>query len=309
MKKTFFYYLIATLLVLQCGSDKVNNPKPLSVAEKDMVGEWCLTYSWMADSVFKVWLQFDSSRSYEADFIINASDTLDTLYSEKGTWKFNIEDSINKIYSVVMNAAVCQPTAAGGNCAAIARKVPVSISLNRWPIPIDSFIKTLPPGTVPAAMGHSSYYFTSNSCILQIPENDAKIIGTWSFSLPYNADTTFYIVMHFDSSLTYGINVNINHTDTMHREQGTWQVVTDNITTPVDTVWMNREKCRQINLATHTFDTIDCGIYTAGIKVNISQSVSNKTQWIIPLGDFRKYLPPGIIPTGLPLPPGTFYKE
>ena len=115
-----------------------------------------------------------------------------------------------------------------------------------------------------------------------LPANDAKITGTWSFSLPYNADTTFYIVLEFDSSFSYGINVNINHTDTMHREQGTWQVVTDSAT-QIDTVWMNREKCRQINLTTHTFDSIDCGIYLAGIKVNISQSASNKTQWIIPL--------------------------
>jgi hypothetical protein len=142
----------------------------------------------------------------------------------------------------------------------------------------------------------------------QIPDNDAKIIGTWSFSLPYNPDTTFYIVMHFDSSLAYGINVNINHTDTMHREQGTWLVVSDSAT-QVDTVWMNRQKCHQINLSTHTLDSIDCGIDTAGIKVNISQSASNKTQWIIPLQDFVKYLPPGIIPTGVSLPSGAFYKD
>jgi hypothetical protein len=141
-----------------------------------------------------------------------------------------------------------------------------------------------------------------------IPANNARVIGTWAFSLPYNPDTTFYIVMRFDSSFSYGINVNINHTDTMHRETGTWRVVTDSAAQE-DTVWMNREHCRQINLATHTLDTIDCGIDTAGIKVNISQSASNQTQWIIPLGDFVKYMPPGIIPQGFPLPPGTFFKE
>ncbi|HUI90636.1 MAG TPA: hypothetical protein VLX68_00175 [Chitinivibrionales bacterium] len=141
-----------------------------------------------------------------------------------------------------------------------------------------------------------------------IPKNDSQVIGTWSFSMPYNLDTTFYIVMHFDSSLMYGINVNINHTDTMHRETGTWRVVTDSATN-ADTVWMNRKNCHQINLTTNTLDSIDCGIDTAGIRVNISPSASNQIQWIIPLGDFVKYMPPGIIPQGFPLPPGTFIKE
>jgi len=293
----------------QCGSDKVSNPRQaLTIAEKDVVGGWCLTYSWMSDSTFKIWLQFDSVRTYQADIVINAYGTPDTLYSEKGTWKFNTEDSITKFYSVVMNASFCQPIAPAVNCTEISRKIPVSIAQSRWSVPIDSFIKSIPSGTVPATLEHSSYFFTSNSCVLQIPQNDAKITGTWSFSLPYSADTTFYIVLDFDSSFTYGINVNINHTDTMHREQGTWRVVTDSVAR-VDTVWMNRQKCRQINLATHTFDSIDCGIYLAGIKVNISQPASSTPQWVIPLGDFVKYLPPGILPPGLTLPPGTFYKN
>jgi hypothetical protein len=205
-----------------------------------------------------------------------------------------------------MNASFCQPIAPAVNCTEISRKLPVAIAQSRWSVPIDTFVKSVPPGTVPATMIHSSTFFTSNSCVLQIPQNDAKITGTWSFSLPYSADTTFYIVLDFDSSFTYGINVNINHTDTMHREQGTWRVITDS-TTQIDTVWMNRQKCRQINLATHTFDSIDCGIYRAGIKVSIA--ASSPPQWVIPLGDFTKYLPPGILPPGLTLPPGTFFKN
>jgi hypothetical protein len=137
---------------------------------------------------------------------------------------------------------------------------------------------------------------------------DERILGTWSFSLPNNPDTTFYIVLDYDSNFTYRINVNINHSDTMHWERGVWTVDTNTSSQP-DTVWMNRQNCRQIDPGTKIIVPIDCGNKKAGIKVNISQSASNKTQWIIPLGDFRQYLPPGIIPSGLTLPPGAFIKE
>jgi hypothetical protein len=140
------------------------------------------------------------------------------------------------------------------------------------------------------------------------PQPDNKVVGTWIFSLTYNADTTFYIVLDYYSTSSYRINVNINHVDSMHREVGTYQVISDTVTKQ-DTVWMDRIICRQINLSTHSFDSIDCGNPRAGIKVNISQNSDNKTQWVIPLGDFVKYLPPGIIPEGIPLPLGGFIKQ
>lgn len=137
---------------------------------------------------------------------------------------------------------------------------------------------------------------------------EQQVTGGWRFSLAYTADSIIYIVMKYDSSHTYEINVTINNTDTMHRETGAWQIISDNISKQ-DTVWMDRMHCRQINFQTFTLDSIDCGIPRAGIRINISQPEPGKYQWIIPLLDFAKYLPAGLLPPGTYLPPGTFYKE
>ncbi len=138
----------------------------------------------------------------------------------------------------------------------------------------------------------------------QVPENDARIIGTWSFSLRYNPDTTFNIIMMYDSSYDYRITVNINGSDTMEIETGTWSIAS-NSSTKQDTVWMDRMSCKQINLMTQTLDSIDCGIPRTGIRVDLISSGS----WQIPLGDFTKYMPPGIIPGGYVLPQVVFVKS
>jgi hypothetical protein len=135
---------------------------------------------------------------------------------------------------------------------------------------------------------------------------DREITGVWRFTLAYNPDTTFHIVLSFDSGYVYKINVNINDTDTVERENGSWFILSDT-TSKTDTVWMDRHNCRQINLQTHTLDTIDCGVDTAGIKIDITLAGSRKV-WIIPLNDFVSYLPPDIIPSGT-LPTVQFFKD
>jgi hypothetical protein len=140
-----------------------------------------------------------------------------------------------------------------------------------------------------------------------ITDLDREIAGVWRFSLAYNADTTFNIVMTYDSSFVYKINVNINSTDTMERENGTWFIVSDTVA-KADTVWMVRGHCHQINLTTHTLDSIDCGVDTGGIKLRISPSGSTAV-WVIPLNDFASYLPPNLVPPGSSLPIGNFYKD
>lgn len=135
---------------------------------------------------------------------------------------------------------------------------------------------------------------------------DREITGVWRYTLLYNADTTIHIVLSYDSTFVYKINVNINDTDTVERENGSWFIVSDTVA-KTDTVWMDRHNCHQINLQTHTLDTIDCGVDTAGIKMNISQSDS-KTVWIIPLNDFVNFLPPDFVPPGT-LPTVQFFKD
>lgn len=296
--------LAMTVLFLQCGSDKGNNPKPLSVAEKDMVSEWCFNYSWSTDSTFKISIRLDSTRSYETRMVMNGNDT---VYSESGAWSFLTEDSINKIYSIEIDVAQCQFQATPGNCAGVLRKISVSGVQNKWLIPLNTLMNNIPAGIVPKILEHSSAFFYRNDCLMQIPEKDAKITGVWRWSLPYNPDTTFYIVMYYDSNYTYSINVNINHVDTMHKEMGTWHIISDTALN-VDTVWMNRMVCHQINLTTHTFDLIDCGLPVAGIKIDIT-TIQSRIRWVILLNDFVKYMPPGVIPDGLDLPPGAFYKD
>jgi hypothetical protein len=134
-----------------------------------------------------------------------------------------------------------------------------------------------------------------------------EVAGVWRFSLDWNPDTTFHIVLTYDSGYFYKINVNINDVDTMERENGTWFIKSDTVA-HADTVWMQRENCHQINLTTHTLDTIKCSVDTAGIKINISRP-DTQTIWVIPLNDFIKYLPPDIVPPGFTLPPGQFIKD
>jgi hypothetical protein len=136
---------------------------------------------------------------------------------------------------------------------------------------------------------------------------DKEITGTWRYTLGYNQDTTIHIVLAFDSGYVYKINVNINDVDTMERENGTWNIISDTIS-KVDTVWMARHNCHQINLQTHVLDSIDCGVDTAGIKIRIAPSGA-KSVWVIPLNDFVSYLPPGIVPPGVTLPAGQFIKD
>jgi hypothetical protein len=136
---------------------------------------------------------------------------------------------------------------------------------------------------------------------------DREVAGTWRYRLPYNADTTINIVLTCESTYVYKINVNINDVDTMEWENGYWFIVSDTVSKS-DTVWMDRHNCHQINLQTHVVDPIDCGVDTAGIKVNITQ-VNSRTVWIIPLNDFANYMPPGILPPGVTLPAGLFFKD
>jgi hypothetical protein len=136
---------------------------------------------------------------------------------------------------------------------------------------------------------------------------DKEITGTWRFTLDYNADTTIHIVLTYDSTYAYKINVNINDVDTMERENGSWRTISDTVS-KADTVWMSRHNCHQINLQTGTLDSVVCGIDTAGIKLNITTSGS-QTVWVIPLNDFAGYLPAGIAPPGVTLPTGRFFKD
>jgi hypothetical protein len=138
-------------------------------------------------------------------------------------------------------------------------------------------------------------------------ELDKEITGVWRYALRYNPDTTIHIVMTYDSGYAYKISVDINNIDTMEKENGYWFIVSDTIA-KADTVWMERHNCHQINLTTHTLDPIDCGVDTAGIKLNITQS-SPKPVWIIPLNDFVNYLPAGIVDTGTTLPIVQFFKD
>ena len=135
---------------------------------------------------------------------------------------------------------------------------------------------------------------------------DREVIGTWRYALPWNKDTTFNIIMSFDSTLGYRIGVNINGTDTMEKETGTWSVASDSASKR-DSVWMDRVSCRQINLTTNMLDSVDCGIDRAGIRLNIDDSGA----WEIPLGDFVKYLPSDIaqIASALQLPQVAFVKD
>jgi hypothetical protein len=143
--------------------------------------------------------------------------------------------------------------------------------------------------------------------VSQPSDLDRQVTGVWRYSLPYNADTTVNIVLTCESTYVYKINVNINDTDTMERENGSWFIVSDTVS-KADTIWMDRHNCRQINLQTRLLDPIDCGVDTAGIKVNITQK-NSMTVWIIPLNDFANYMPPGILPVGVTLPSGQFIKD
>jgi hypothetical protein len=112
--------------------------------------------------------------------------------------------------------------------------------------------------------------------------------------------------MSYDSTRGYRIGVNINGTDTMEKETGTWSVASDSASKR-DSVWMDRVSCRQINLTTNTLDSVDCGIDRAGIRLNIDDGGA----WEIPLGDFVKYLPSDIaqIASALQLPQVAFVKD
>lgn len=133
---------------------------------------------------------------------------------------------------------------------------------------------------------------------------DRQVFGTWRYGLVWNKDTTFNMVMSYDSLHDYRINVNINGTDTMEKERGSWAVAVDTLAKN-DTVWMDRMSCRQINTATRTLDSVDCGIGRAGIRLNIDANGA----WDIPLNDFAVFLPPGIVPAGIALPLAAFVKD
>jgi hypothetical protein len=138
----------------------------------------------------------------------------------------------------------------------------------------------------------------------QLSQLESEIIGTWRWELDWSPDSIFHIVMLYDSLHDYAINVNINGTDTMEKESGTWSIASDTVAKQ-DTVWMDRMKCRQINPATNTLDSIDCGIPIAGIRLNIDKTGA----WVIPLGNFTKYISLGIDLGGLSLPDAAFVKD
>lgn len=136
---------------------------------------------------------------------------------------------------------------------------------------------------------------------------DKEITGTWRYALYWNQDTTIHIVMTYDSGFTYKIHVDIDSTDTMERENGTWFIVSDAVSKE-DTVWLSRHNCHQINLQTHTLDSVDCGVDTAGIKIDISPSVA-KPAWTVPLDNFKSFLPSNLVPSGTVLPTVQFYRD
>ncbi len=133
---------------------------------------------------------------------------------------------------------------------------------------------------------------------------EKQVIGTWRYELVWTPDSTFHIVMSYDSLHDYSINVNINGADTMEKESGTWSIASDTVAKQ-DTVWMERMKCRQINTATNTLDSIECSIPIAGIRLNID----NAGAWEIPLSNFVKYLSLGVDLSGVPLPTAAFIKD
>jgi hypothetical protein len=138
----------------------------------------------------------------------------------------------------------------------------------------------------------------------QLSQLESEVIGTWRWELDWTPDSIFHIVLSYDSLHDYAINVNINGNDTMEKESGVWSIASDTVAGQ-DTVWMNRMKCRQINLTTNTLDSINCTIPTAGIRLNID----NTGKWVIPLGSFTKYISLGIDLGGISLPDAAFVKD
>jgi hypothetical protein len=138
----------------------------------------------------------------------------------------------------------------------------------------------------------------------QLSHLESEVIGTWRYELDWSPDSIFHIVMSYDSLHDYAINVNINGIDTMEKESGVWSIASDTVARQ-DTVWMNRMKCKQINLTTNTLDSLDCIIPTAGIQLNIDKA----GEWVIPLGSFTKYISLGIDLGGISLPDAAFIKD
>jgi|GEM_PF-5676688 hypothetical protein len=288
--------------ILGCnGTTKATESPPLSLAEKDMTGEWCFEYSWNADTILRIALMLDSVRHYEMNVIINGTDT---SYAEDGAWRFVSVDGADETYSVMLDASTCEPPSATGDCAGISRTIPVVVTQDKWQVRPDTLCDGAPDGRVPAAVAHLQADFFHNTCIRQIPPEDAQVAGVWRYGMQWKQDTTLNIVMSFDSLHGYSIDVDINGTDTVESETGTWTIAGGAVSGR-DTVWMERKACKRINAATHELDSVDCGIPVAGIGL----SLGNNGTWRIPLSDFAKYLPTGILPGGLALPPVAFVKD
>jgi hypothetical protein len=149
------------------------------------------------------------------------------------------------------------------------------------------------------------FRITSSTCYAD--QRTSEILGVWRFTLPYNQDTTFHIVLSYDSSHGYKISFDINGIDTLGQEDGLWHAISDNAAN-IDTVWMAPHNCHQMNFQTQALESVDCGVNPSGIKLNISHSGTH-TVWVVPLNGFVKYFPPGTIPSGIILPPGQFVKD
>ena len=135
---------------------------------------------------------------------------------------------------------------------------------------------------------------------------DKTVVGTWRYAIQLTATGSYKIIMSYDSNYNYAINVNVNGTDTLHKETGHWHIVSDTVA-KTDTVWMDRMSCFDKDTTTNTLKSVDCGSPRGGIKIDIQTAAT--TTWKIRLGDFVQYLPAGLIPTGFPLPIAQFAKD
>jgi len=149
-----------------------------------------------------------------------------------------------------------------------------------------------------------AFKITANICYYGGP--NIAILGNWRYSIQLTPTSSYNIVMTYDSLYNYAINLNVNGTDTLHKEFGHWHIVSDTIA-KTDTIWMDRVSCFDKDTTTNTIKSVDCGNPKGRIKLDIQ--TSPKTTWRIPLEYFVNLFPTGLIPTGIGLPNGLFVKD
>lgn len=147
---------------------------------------------------------------------------------------------------------------------------------------------------------------TSNMANTNANALDKTVEGTWRYAIQLTLTGNYKIVMSYDSNYNYAINVNVNNTDTIHKEIGHWHIVSDTVS-KVDTVWMDRMSCYDKDTVTNTLKLVDCGNPRGGIKIDIQ--TGTPATWKIRLNDFVQYMPAGLIPPGFPLPNAVFTKD